>query len=273
MYKNVFFFIFVHFHTVEIISSFSHIYIYIYIYMCVCVMIFNSCIELKVNETLEILWDFEIQTDHLIPARRPDLVKDNKKKKKKCKTSRIMDFAFPAGNRIKLKESEKRDKYLDLSRGLKKLWIINDSDTSYNRCTRYSHQMIGTGTGRLGNKRISGDHPNDRTDKISQNTEESTGNLRRHSVTQDFSKRPSADADVKNSQKSKIIIIIIIVTGGLENKRTSGDHQDNYIIEIGQNNNKSSGDLRRLAVTQTSVKTFSWRWCEKLSHDDNYNNK
>ena len=26
------------------------------------------------NETHKILWDFEIQTDHLIPARRPDLV-------------------------------------------------------------------------------------------------------------------------------------------------------------------------------------------------------
>ena len=25
------------------------------------------------NETYKILWDFEIQTDHLIPARRPDL--------------------------------------------------------------------------------------------------------------------------------------------------------------------------------------------------------
>ena len=24
------------------------------------------------NETHKILWDFEIQTDHLIPARRPD---------------------------------------------------------------------------------------------------------------------------------------------------------------------------------------------------------
>ena len=35
------------------------------------------------NELHKILWDFEIQTDHLIPARRPDLVQINKKRKKK----------------------------------------------------------------------------------------------------------------------------------------------------------------------------------------------
>ena len=33
-----------------------------------------------------------------------------------------MGFAVPADHRIKLKESEKKDKYLDLARELKKLW-------------------------------------------------------------------------------------------------------------------------------------------------------
>ena len=33
-----------------------------------------------------------------------------------------MDFAVPADHRIKLKENEKKDKYLDLARELKKLW-------------------------------------------------------------------------------------------------------------------------------------------------------
>ena len=33
----------------------------------------------------------------------------------------IVDFAVPADDRIKLKESEKKDKYLDLARELKKL--------------------------------------------------------------------------------------------------------------------------------------------------------
>ena len=33
-----------------------------------------------------------------------------------------MDFAVPAGHWVKLKESEKRDKYLDIARELKKRW-------------------------------------------------------------------------------------------------------------------------------------------------------
>ena len=37
------------------------------------------------NETLKILFDSEIQIDHLISARRPDLVTVKKKKKKKEK--------------------------------------------------------------------------------------------------------------------------------------------------------------------------------------------
>ena len=45
---------------------------------------------------------------------------DNKKEK----TCRIVDFAFPADHRVKLKEYEKRDKYLDLARELKNLWIM-----------------------------------------------------------------------------------------------------------------------------------------------------
>ena len=44
---------------------------------------------------------------------------NNQQKKKTCK---IVDFAVPTDQRIKLKEYEKRDKYLDLARELKKLW-------------------------------------------------------------------------------------------------------------------------------------------------------
>ena len=70
------------------------------------------------NDTHKLLLDLDIQTDHLISARRPDLIIINAKKK----TCKIVDFAVPADHRIKLKESEKKDKYLDLSRELKKLW-------------------------------------------------------------------------------------------------------------------------------------------------------
>ena len=72
------------------------------------------------NDTHKLLWDFDIHTDHLISARRPDLIIINKKKRI-CK---IADFAVSADHRIKLKECEKKDKYHDLARELKKLWNI-----------------------------------------------------------------------------------------------------------------------------------------------------
>ena len=72
------------------------------------------------NDSHKLLWDFNIQTDHLIPARRQDLIIINKKKKKR--TCKIVDFAVSADHTIKQKECEKKDKYLDLVRELKKLW-------------------------------------------------------------------------------------------------------------------------------------------------------
>ena len=71
------------------------------------------------KDTHKLLWDFDIHTDHLIWARRTDLIKINKKKKINCK---IVDFAVLADHRIKLKKCEKKDKYLDFARELKKLW-------------------------------------------------------------------------------------------------------------------------------------------------------
>ena len=70
------------------------------------------------NETYKLLWEFEIQMDHLISARRPDLIIINKKKR----TCTIVDFSLPADHREKLKESEKKDKYQDFARDLIKLW-------------------------------------------------------------------------------------------------------------------------------------------------------
>ena len=70
------------------------------------------------NNTHKLLWDFDIHTDNLISARKPDLVIISKKRR----TCKIVDFAVPADHRIKLKECEKKDKYLDLARELKKLW-------------------------------------------------------------------------------------------------------------------------------------------------------
>ena len=40
----------------------------------------------------------------------------------KKRTDKIVDFAAPADHRIKLNESEKKAKYFDLTRELKKIW-------------------------------------------------------------------------------------------------------------------------------------------------------
>ena len=55
---------------------------------------------------------------NLISARRPDLIIINKKNR----TYKTVDFAVPTDYRVKLKESEKRDKYFDFAREVKKLW-------------------------------------------------------------------------------------------------------------------------------------------------------
>ena len=80
------------------------------------------------HETHKLLWDFDTQTYHLISARRPDQVIINKKKR----TCQIVDFAVPADGRVILKESEKKDKYLDLAWELKNT-MEQESDV-YTNC-------------------------------------------------------------------------------------------------------------------------------------------
>jgi len=73
------------------------------------------------NEEYKILWDFSIQTDHVIEARRPDMI-IVEKKGNKCQ---ISDFPVPYDTRVDEKEKEKIQKYQDLARELKKLWNKN----------------------------------------------------------------------------------------------------------------------------------------------------
>ena len=72
------------------------------------------------NEDYKIFWDFNIQTDHVIEARKPDLsVVD--KKDRSCK---IIHFAVPGDSRIEEKEKDKIEKYQDLGRELQKIWNV-----------------------------------------------------------------------------------------------------------------------------------------------------
>ena len=130
------------------------------------------------NETHKVLCDFGIHTDRLISARRPGLVIAKKEKEKW--TCRVVGFAVSTDFRVKFKKSEKRDKFIDLARELKK---TKEHDTKCNWCSWYSHLRIGTRTGRFGNKRTSGDHPNHSILKIGLNNNKSPGDLRRLVIT------------------------------------------------------------------------------------------
>ena len=61
-----------------------------------------------------------------------------------------MDFAVPAQLKVKQKETEKREKYIDLARELKEnIEHASDRDICCNYRVRYSNQRIVTGTGGL----------------------------------------------------------------------------------------------------------------------------
>ena len=70
------------------------------------------------TDQVKLLWDMCIQTDHVIQARRPDMVVVDKAKKEIT----IIDFAVPADKNVADKEKEKIEKYQDLKVELKRLW-------------------------------------------------------------------------------------------------------------------------------------------------------
>ena len=113
-----------------------------------------------------------------------------------------MSFAIPADHRVKLMESIKGDKYLDLAREMKKIWnmkvtvipIVNGLN------------MIGTGAEEIGNKKTNGDHPNYSIVDISQTIKRSPGDLRRLAVTQTPVKNHQLMLMGKTLKREKIMI-------------------------------------------------------------------
>ena len=84
------------------------------------------------NERYKILWDFNIQTEHVIEARRPDMIVIDKE----TKFAKIIDFAIPYDSRVNSKEVEKIEKYQDLAPEIKKLWgYEGDSHPNSHRNT------------------------------------------------------------------------------------------------------------------------------------------
>ena len=129
-------------------------------------------------------WDAQISLGFWDTNKSPNVGQTTKRKERKNQNCRIVDFAVPADNWIKIKESEKRDKYQDLARGLKNLWNMKVTVILIVIGTLgIILKRIGEVTGTLGNKRTSGDHP-DHIIKIGLNTEKSPGDLRRLAVIQ-----------------------------------------------------------------------------------------
>ena len=67
------------------------------------------------------MWDFNIRTDRVIEARRPDIVLIDKKNKE----TMIIDVAVPGDFRVKEKEIEKITKYQDLVVEINRMWDTN----------------------------------------------------------------------------------------------------------------------------------------------------
>ena len=97
-----------------------------------------------------------------------------------------------------------------------------------------NHQRIGTGTGGLGNKRMSRDYPNNSIVEIDQNTKKRPGDLRDFFFHSNSSEKTSVNAGVKNSQMSRKIMIIIKPEFVLENESILWDFekQPDHSIQI-----------------------------------------
>ena len=149
---------------------------------------------------------------------------------------------------IKLKESEKKDKYLDLARELKKLCNMK---VTIMPIVIGAFVTVTKGTGTLGGRRTSGDQPNYNIIEIGQNTEKSLGDLRRLAITQ----TPTKDHQLKlmwKTLKKKIIIIIIIIII-ISNRTTKSSNNQNVrrkgnlqiLGDIGSWHDQTTGNERK----------------------------
>ena len=136
------------------------------------------------------------------------------KKKRICK---IVDFAVPADHRINLKESKKKDKYLDLARELKKLWNMKVTIVPI---------MIGAlGTITKGLlKGLEDLEVGGRAETIQTTALLKTARILRRVLEtrchSNSSEKPSADTDVKNSKEVRYNNLLSIIyheltTGGV----------------------------------------------------------
>ena len=70
------------------------------------------------SQDFKVLWDFVIQCDRFVQARRTDIVVVDKIKKE----VKLIDIAIPGDCRVKEKEQEKIEKYEQLKEEIARLW-------------------------------------------------------------------------------------------------------------------------------------------------------
>ena len=122
--------------------------------------------------------------------------------------------------------------------------------SSCNWCTPYSHKRTCTVISGFGNKRTSGDDPNNSIVEI---------NLNIRSVQETWGDLLSLRFQWKNHQ-----LPLVWKTLKLVKKNYDDPSHPNYsLFDIGQNTEKSPGDLGRLAVTKIPVEnhqlTLTWK--------------
>ncbi|XP_067940443.1 uncharacterized protein [Watersipora subatra] len=82
---------------------------------------YDHCAEpVLENEKVKLLWDFNMQTDKVIKAKRLDLIPINKE----TKQFHVIDIAIPGDTRVVQKEDEKIGKYNELEFEINRLWKV-----------------------------------------------------------------------------------------------------------------------------------------------------
>ena len=91
-----------------------------------------------------------------------------------------MDFSVSVDHREKIKESGKRDDYLDIAKVVEH---EDDGDSSCNWPTWNCPQRLGKGPGKVNNREKNRNHSNYSIAEIGKNTEKSSGDLKDFAVT------------------------------------------------------------------------------------------
>ena len=148
------------------------------------------------NETHKIVLDFEIQMDHIFPARKADLIKlkkrrrerqresewEKEKERENLRTSRFYRFSVPQSE-----HQRKREKWQihgPCRRTKTAVDYEDEGDSCWSCCAWNRPQILGRRTWRIVNYWKSRDYQNYSVVVIGQKTRKSPGNLSRLTATQ-----------------------------------------------------------------------------------------